>query len=836
LSQVRAAVLLLSLVATAGMWLPAVAAPGDLDGGYAGFGSGGVVVLNGLLANDAALQPDGRIVVAGKTGSKNQLAVARFLPNGQPDTSFDGDGIALYADLFEATDVAIQADGRIVIGGTKEAGPLGEDFQLARLTSNGGLDPTFDGDGWAEDFDPELRILYDVAIQKDGKIVACGNAFVGGDNDFGVTRYDQNGARDNTFGGDGKVTIPFGEQDTCHDIVQQPDGKLLLAGMKWKFTASDFAVARLEPNGAPDGGFDGDGKVVTGFGVQEYGESIALQADGKIVVLGYSSGPDASHIARYLPNGKLDDSLDGDGKLTIPVDHLEKVAIQPDGKLLALGYHESPDGDYKLAIHRRLAGGGPDTTFDFDGSAWLDFGGSDIAGDIGQALVLQPDGRILAASRTALARVWADGTRFDSGGQQTHGIGFPPGYQPGYHELVAGAAFQRNGAAVVAGQLYAPDNASSDAFVSRFTAEGQIDAGFGTNGSARLAYGVLNAANAVVVQPDGKVVIAGYSNFSPQQGIIDFLVVRLLPDGRPDPAFGSNGTFIWDVAGGADIAVALALAPDGKIVVGGTAWNSGQYDWVVARLTAGGALDATFDGDGRFFFGIGASSNTLAALAVQGDGKILVAGSRSGDFAMARLTAGGAIDGGFGVGGFAVNDLGGSEGITALALTPNGRIYAAGGRVKDGFNSDMALAQYTPTGQLATCASLSNCQSWPDGTYFVDAGRDDYARTLDLRSDNQLVAAGCSNGHFAAVQVRTDGPPVPQPFNTDFVGDQDCARGVKFIGTNQLVLAGGQDLGPFSSDHNIALARFETTTNGKLPAPLPWLTAEQTVFMPAIGR
>ena len=181
-------------------------------------------------------------------------------------------------------------------------------------------------------------------------------------------------------------------------------------------------------------------------------------------MIGYSSSPDAGHVARYLPNGKFDDSLDGDGKLTIPVDHLEKVAIQPDGKLLALGYHQSPDGDFKLAIHRRLAGGAPDPTFDFDGSAWLDFGGNDTSIDTGQAMVLQPDGRILVASRTVLARVWADGTAYDSGGQQTHGIAFPPSYQPGYQELVTGAAFQPDGAVLVAGQLYAPDNSFSDAF------------------------------------------------------------------------------------------------------------------------------------------------------------------------------------------------------------------------------------------------------------------------------------------------------------------------------------------------------------------------------------
>ena len=249
---------------------------------------------------------------------------------------------------------------------------------------------------------------------------------------------------------------------------------------------------------------------------------------------------------------------------------------------------------------------------------------------------------------------------------------------------MTGAAFQPDGAILVAGQLYAPDNSFSDAFVSRFTPEGQIDASFGVNGSARVAYGVLNAANAVAVQPDGKVVIAGYSNFSPQKGIIDFLVARFLPDGRPDPGFGSNGVFVWDFAGGADIAVGLALAPDGKIVVAGTVWNGAGYDWGVARLTDGGALDATFDSDGMFFFGVGPNS-AISAVAVQPDGKILAAGGTVGDFAVARLTASGATDLSFGaIDGFAINDLGGTEGIATLAVAADGWIYAAGGRVKEG--------------------------------------------------------------------------------------------------------------------------------------------------------
>ncbi len=115
---------MLVALAAAATWLPAAAAPGTWMVRLRGLGRAVFLAVSGLFADDVALQADGKIVVVGKTATKNQLAVARYLPNGQPDTSFDGDGIALYADMFEATDVALQRDGRIVIGGTKEAGSL----------------------------------------------------------------------------------------------------------------------------------------------------------------------------------------------------------------------------------------------------------------------------------------------------------------------------------------------------------------------------------------------------------------------------------------------------------------------------------------------------------------------------------------------------------------------------------------------------------------------------------------------------------------------------------------------------------------------------------------
>jgi uncharacterized delta-60 repeat protein len=344
----------------------AQAAPGDLETTFAGFGTGGVVSASGLRdINGMAVQPGGKIVVVGSAGSL-QLAVYRYLPNGALDGTFGNSGKAIFPNMFTAEDVAVQSDGRIVVGGTRSS-----DYQLARLTASGALDTSFAQDGWTEDFDSELNNLRALLVRADGTIVACGDAYVGGDYDFGVVRYTAEGKRDLAFGGgDGKVTIGFGGEDYCEDVAQQNDGKLVLVGLRNDVgtfgDGGDFAVARLEINGSldndnGDGGFDGDGKLTTGFGDDEFGKAVVLQPNGKIVVLGnkvvLDSDTHPSYMSRYLPNGKLDTSFDTDGKLTIPTDLLSELVLQPDGKLLALGSHQSPDGDKKPASQRRAGSG-----------------------------------------------------------------------------------------------------------------------------------------------------------------------------------------------------------------------------------------------------------------------------------------------------------------------------------------------------------------------------------------------------------------------------------------------------------------------------------------------
>lgn len=188
---------------------------------------------------------------------------------------------------------------------------------------------SFGGDGWVEDVDGNLYDLNALIVQLDGKIIACGSEVVGYDPDCAVIHYKVDGTRDSAFSNDGKVTIPFGDDDFCHDMAQQGDGKLVVVGAnhnREQVGDDDFAVARLEPGGTlddnsnGDGGFDGDGKLTTGFGADEIATATVVQPDGKIVVLGARVNQNTSYLTRYLPTGRLDGAFGSGGKLTIPTD------------------------------------------------------------------------------------------------------------------------------------------------------------------------------------------------------------------------------------------------------------------------------------------------------------------------------------------------------------------------------------------------------------------------------------------------------------------------------------------------------------------------------------
>jgi len=276
--------------------------------------------------------------------------------SGDLDTSFGGDGIVTtdFGSGFDRAEaLALQPDGKIVVAGSSWASGNGN-FALARYLRTGTLDPTFSGNGTVlTDFGSGHNdVAYAVALQPDGKIVVAGASFVrdlSSDGVFALARYLRTGTLDPSFGGDGTVLTDFGSSrgDSASALALQPDGKIVVAGSSSISGGNLSALARYLPNGTLDTSFSGDGKVTTDVGGTNWGSAsaLALQPNGKIVVAGMSNASGNSDIAlaRYLPNGTLDTSFSGDGTVLTNFgsgsnEEATALAIQPrDGRLVVAG-------------------------------------------------------------------------------------------------------------------------------------------------------------------------------------------------------------------------------------------------------------------------------------------------------------------------------------------------------------------------------------------------------------------------------------------------------------------------------------------------------------------
>ena len=271
-------------------------------------GTPAVVVSDVVTA--AALQPDGRIVVGGTTGQIGvfDVALVRYTPDGALDPTFDGDGKVVTdfgtAGMNVANDLAVQGDGRVVVLGWAETTAAGAArVSLARYTAGGALDSTFDADGVVVGPSGYARAL---ALQPDGRIVVAGSTESGGAHHATLLRHRADGTPDRTFGRDGAVVTAFGDGSSAFAVAVRPDGRIVTAGYATVGGRSRFAVASYLPGGALDPTFDGDGKTTTIIGSQPeaFAEAVALQADGRIVAAGTTNfGGRPSNqlvLARYL--------------------------------------------------------------------------------------------------------------------------------------------------------------------------------------------------------------------------------------------------------------------------------------------------------------------------------------------------------------------------------------------------------------------------------------------------------------------------------------------------------------------------------------------------------
>jgi len=326
--------------------------------------------------NDLALRPDGRIVAVG-TGEGDGLVARLLATEGTLDPSFGG-GDGLETPPFGGTDVfrgiALQPDGRLVVAGYSFSANLSSDAIFARLLENAGtFDDSFAGGfgSFSEDFGSTSVSVEDVALQADGKIVYAGGIETGGSHNIVIGRLlNPSGENDPSFGGGtGRTVIDLGAFDYASQLVIQPDGRIVVAGAK-SVTPSgpgdDFAVARVLADGTPDPSFAGDGSTTIDFGSSELGSGLVVQPDGKIVVVGGTypgpAGKDDMAVARLLSNGSLDPGFGSGGRARVDFGGWEDglaIALRPDGGILVAGTtKDSVDAPTDIAIARLQGGDG----------------------------------------------------------------------------------------------------------------------------------------------------------------------------------------------------------------------------------------------------------------------------------------------------------------------------------------------------------------------------------------------------------------------------------------------------------------------------------------------
>ncbi len=378
-----------------------VANPADLDMTFSIDGKVTTSIgINNDHAQSVAIQNDGKIVAAGSSykGYHYDFALVRYNPDGSLDTSFDSDGkvtTAIGISIDYASDMTIQNDGKIVV-----VGHSSHNFALVRYNPDGSLDTSFSGDGKVTThIGSGNSYAFGVTIQSDGKIIVVGSSYNGSNVEFTLVRYYPKGSLDTSFGSNGVVTTTVGTGGSALSVAIQSDGRIVVVGNTWVGSNSDFALVRYNHDGSLDTRFNSDGMVITTIGSNDdYAQSVAIQSDGKIVVAGYSNdGNDDFALVRYNPNGSLDIDFDGDGKVTTPIgsgyDRGYSVAIQNNSKILVAGTSwNGSNEDFALVCYN--PNGSLDTSFSSDGKVTIEIGNGD---DSGRSIAIQNDGKIVVA-------------------------------------------------------------------------------------------------------------------------------------------------------------------------------------------------------------------------------------------------------------------------------------------------------------------------------------------------------------------------------------------------------------------------------------------------------
>lgn len=381
----------------------AFAAPGDLD---PTFGNGGIVIedLGAVNGNGTTgvVDSEGRVLALGRLNDGGwDFVIYRYLPDGEPDPTWGTNGVAR-VDIDgddHASDLAITPDGGVAVVGT--SGPLPtSDMSIVKLTAQGALDTGFSSDGKLEvDFGARDAGLGVTALP-DGRIVAVGQAGVGGVQDLAVTVIRPNGQFDTSFAGDGSTTLDLGGNESGEAVAVAGDGSIAIAGEH----NGSMLLAVYRPTGTLDPAFSGDGVTTyNGTGPFHRANAVAMDESGRIVIAG-EGFEGASHfvVLRYNRNGTLDAGFGDQGIRRFPIggdpNTLRDMEIAPTGHLVLAGF-VGPIPNRNLVVTRLTVDGDLDASFGQGGYTTTDIGGDDF----GRGLAVGEDGAVFVIGDTDTA-------------------------------------------------------------------------------------------------------------------------------------------------------------------------------------------------------------------------------------------------------------------------------------------------------------------------------------------------------------------------------------------------------------------------------------------------
>ncbi len=581
-----------------------------------------------------ALQTDGKIVIGGFFSSYNGVfrnSIARINSDGSLDTTFNP-GLGTNNGIKS---IAIQPDGKMIIGGFFTSYNSIPRSRITRINSNGSLDTSFNPGSGAS------GTVHSITLQPDGKSVIGGD-FYSYNNTIRscIARININGSIDTTFNqGIGLSGWPI---LTVYATTIQPDGKVIIGGT---FTSFDNTprnnIARLNSNGSLDPSFE------TGTGTDDLLYSASLQADGKLVITGnFASyrGSFRNVIARLNSNGTLDNTFNpGNGVNAL----IYSIGIQSDGKTLIGGDFRGVNGTFQGFFSRLNSNGSLDTSFQ------QGIGANNSVRCIAQ----KTDGKILIGGHFTRYNNQTRNylTQLNSNGSLDTTASLV--LSADYH--VFAIDIQPNGKVVVGGDFF-NINSISRRRIARLDTNGSVDLSF--NSGVGPNFRILTVAS----QPDGKIVIGG--RFTEYSGTPRIRIARVNSNGSLDTTFnsglGATGTSFNEVA-------TIKLLTNGKLLIGGnfTSYNGTPTNHF-ARLNSNGSLDTTFNN------GTG-PNNRVFCILLQPDGKIIIGGTFTSYNGIpinriARINSDGSLDMTFNP-GVAANST-----VVAASFQPDGNLIIGG--------------------------------------------------------------------------------------------------------------------------------------------------------------